>query len=303
LFEQTKSYFEGWKKILISFILQPAVSVTFSVLIFSIYDWGFYGTCKYKAIDIIMPNKSVLRSFFIDVAQADENCKNTLGWWVSDKFDFGDITSITLEKLNKVKATGAAGGIKAIMGLSNTPGQVESVIQNGKMTLDALESLGNYMIDGTFITIPTAPLKGFFQVVTSMLIACFCLYVGYQVSDQLANFAADMTGGISLKALTASPKENFDNIMAAIKAGGGGGAGAGGVHRDRLRVQPRARGRVSRRRRAHGGGRPGVRGDRAGLGDPPARGRPDPARRLPPSAIRCVREVSVVAVRDNNVKG
>ncbi len=204
LFERTQSYFEGWWHTLMSFILQPAVSVVFSVMIFSIYDWGFYGTCKYKAINIVMPNNSILKSFFLDVEQADDNCKNTLGWFLSEKFDFGNIVSISIKDLNKAKATGSAGGVKAI----KTPETLETKKSNSKQT---------------------APVNGFFQIITSMLVACFCLYIGYQVSDQLAEFAAQMSGGISLKALTSSPKQNFSKIMSAINAAGGAAKSAGGA--------------------------------------------------------------------------
>ncbi len=229
LFEYTYGYFENWMKLVFSFVLQPAVSITFGVLVFSIYDWGFYGTCKYRSINIIMPDSKILKSFFIDVKNADANCKNTIGWWLADKFDFGNINQISLEDLNLVKANGSAGGVKAMQDIAIT-GAVSVVATTGTVVLDVVQGLGDYLSSGNFITVPTAPLKGFFQVVSSMLIACFAIYVGYQVSDQLANFAADMTGGISLGAVTSSPKQTFDKIMAAANAAGGaaGGGGSGG---------------------------------------------------------------------------
>jgi type IV secretion system protein VirB6 len=232
LFEYTYSYFENWMKLLVSFVLQPAVSITFSILVFSIYDWGFSGTCKYIAINITMSssdsseNAPTLKSFFIDVENADKDCKKTLGWWLADKFDFKGVTTISLVDLNKAKA-GLGGGI-GYFGDIAIDGAVAVVAKTGEVAYETAKGLGNFLLTGNFLTVPTAPLKGFFQLVSSMLVACFAIYIGYQVSGQLSNFAADMTGGISVGAIVSSPKQNFDLAMSAISAAAGAMKGGSG---------------------------------------------------------------------------
>jgi len=52
LFNYTKGYFESWVKLLISFMLQPMVAIVFMTTMLSVYDFGFYGTCKYDYKEI-----------------------------------------------------------------------------------------------------------------------------------------------------------------------------------------------------------------------------------------------------------
>ncbi|MDA9163413.1 type IV secretion system protein, partial [Rickettsiaceae bacterium] len=52
LFNYTKGYFDSWVRLLLSFMLQPMVAVVFMTTMLSVYDFGFYGTCKYKYEDI-----------------------------------------------------------------------------------------------------------------------------------------------------------------------------------------------------------------------------------------------------------
>ena len=218
-------------KLLFSFILQPAIAITFSVLIFSIYDYGFYGTCKYQALNVIMPNpiNSTLKTFFIDANNQDDNCRKTIGWWMSDKFDFSAIENNTLTLADLIKAkAGLSGAVKQVATMAIS-GAVEVGIATASIALSLVEGLGDYVSGGNFIDVPTAPVRGFFQVIGSMLVACFAIYIGKEVSEQLADFAAEMTHGISVKELTSSPKQTFDTLMKMAKILGGaalGGAGA-----------------------------------------------------------------------------
>ena len=49
LFAYTRNYFDSWVKLMISFLLQPMVVVTFMITMFSVYDYGFYGKCQSKS--------------------------------------------------------------------------------------------------------------------------------------------------------------------------------------------------------------------------------------------------------------
>ncbi|MBP7190375.1 MAG: type IV secretion system protein, partial [Rickettsiaceae bacterium] len=66
LFEYTKGYYDSWVKLIISFVLQPMVVAIFMITMFSVYDFGFFGSCKFKAINVstIFDGSTVNRKFF-----------------------------------------------------------------------------------------------------------------------------------------------------------------------------------------------------------------------------------------------
>jgi type IV secretion system protein VirB6 len=224
LFSYTYRYFEGWMKILFSCMLQPTVSVTFAVLVFSIYDYGFYGTCTYRKLNITMPDPlgSTLISFFIDTTNTDANCTKTLGWWMSDKLDFSKLPGNTVSLADLNLARNGCGANSSVMcgavSSFNTmaiSGATSIAVDTGKVAIDTIQGLGNYLSSGNFITVPTAPLEGFFQIVGAMVVAIFAIYIGKQASDEIADFAAGLTAGVSFKSMTFSPKKGFDAIMSA----------------------------------------------------------------------------------------
>ncbi len=61
LFKATKSYFDGWLKLLLGYILQPAILFAFLALMFTVYDKTFYGECEFARIetDLRLPSKPI----------------------------------------------------------------------------------------------------------------------------------------------------------------------------------------------------------------------------------------------------
>ncbi|KJV57184.1 trbL/VirB6 plasmid conjugal transfer family protein [Orientia chuto str. Dubai] len=47
LFEYTRNYFHSWLKLVISFVLQPMVVIVFMMMMFHVYEYGFYTDCAY----------------------------------------------------------------------------------------------------------------------------------------------------------------------------------------------------------------------------------------------------------------
>lgn len=72
LFSQTNDYFHKWWKNLFGLMLQPAIALTFLSIMFAVYDRGFYGTCKYRSVNVTNPKTQKTNlSFFISDDASD----------------------------------------------------------------------------------------------------------------------------------------------------------------------------------------------------------------------------------------
>ncbi|KAJ6645077.1 hypothetical protein Bhyg_00278, partial [Pseudolycoriella hygida] len=232
LFEYTRGYFESWVKLLISFLLQPMVVVTFMIMMFSVYDFGFYGHCKYisktikNSIESGGDGKRDVKIFFVDNNwenyKKDESkdiddaksCKNSLGYMLNNPlatvFDFAK------DNLNEM--------VKEKPGSGSTSSHLSKY--------QFLQ--GIIMGPGMFFVSPKLVFEKIKDIVLALITACFTLYLMYHLSAQLAEFAADMTEGVALSNVAIHPQAIYKAGMAAIGAAGkmgaadkaAGGAGA-----------------------------------------------------------------------------
>ena len=213
LFEYTRGYFEAWVKLLISFLLQPMVVVTFMVMMFSVYDLGFYGHCKYKSSEIGSTltdggdGSRKVRIFYInnnwqdyDTEEDVASCKNSLGFMLNNPLTIiSDFTKLNLNDAVKQK-----------------PGTVTT--DSYMKQFDFLE--GIYSSPGMFFSIPQLIFEKIKNIILAMITACFTLYLLYHFSAQLAEFAADMTEGVALSNVAIKPQLIFKAAMAALGAAG-----------------------------------------------------------------------------------
>lgn len=241
LFEYTKGYFESWVKLLISFMLQPMVAVVFMTTMLSVYDYGFYGTCKYTYTDFTYsgPNVSIdigviggstmnltdhrsARYFYVDQnwsgsydsEEEIEGCRNSLGFMLNNPFQFLFDTGEDL------------GTAAAMPWLDDASGEED------KKRFDFLDSLTS--TKGMFFNVIEVIYEKIKKLVLALLTACFTLYLMYHFSESLAEFAADMTEGVSVGNMAIKPQTIFKAGMKAAsmlggakggdKGGGGGGA-------------------------------------------------------------------------------
>lgn len=210
LFEYTKGYFEKWRDTFFAFVLQPMISITFMVILFSVYDYGFYGDCQYKPFYIKTPTGATLKSFYIDINGGNVgNCNRTLGWWLSQKFDFSSapttngIPTVTLLQLNDI-------GYASM--IDNTVQGAKSIALNtGKVITGVAESL-TYDSSGTFMNVATASMKEFFGLCMSLMTACFTLFIGYQLTEQLSEFVTGLVGGMDVSQMAGGVKQNFNKM-------------------------------------------------------------------------------------------
>ncbi len=226
LFQQTKGYFEGWYTLMISFVLQPVVVIGFMTLMFALYDMGFYGTCKYipmtmKKYDANgeVRNKKL---FIIDNAkshyesEADyASCQESIGWILNNPL----------------------GALAARIGRESQDGTTVDM----NSTPEAEKKLADYI--GEFGALSgITPVMGFFlgyftllsqlswSMIVNLMTCCLLLYLMYELSSQLGEFASDIAQSVTLSGVVA-PRGLSDKAMAGLEMAGkawkGGGAGGG----------------------------------------------------------------------------
>jgi type IV secretion system protein VirB6 len=222
LFKQTKGYFEGWYTLMISFVLQPVVVIGFMTLMFSLYDIGFYGTCKYVEMEIKVQdaNKEIRtkKLFVVDnekthyeSEEAYNGCKESLGW--------------ILNNSPGAIATGIAqrsGGGNTV-DMSETPDS-EQKIANYIKTFEVLSDIET--VKGMFFWYSTYDNLSWSMIVNFMT-CCLLLYLMYELSSQLGEFAADIAQSVTLSGVI-SPRGLADKAMMAVGAAGAAGKGGGG---------------------------------------------------------------------------
>ncbi len=227
LFEYTRGYFESWVKLLISFLLQPMVVVTFMIMMFSVYDIGFYGHCKYtgktiqNSIESGGDGKRAVKIFFVNNKWSEYNseaevksCKNSLGYMLNNPL--ATVVDFAKDNLNEM--------------LTEKPGSGSTSSHLSKFQF----LQGIVMGPGMFFVSPKLLFEKIKDIVLALVTACFTLYLMYHLSAKLAEFAADMTEGVALSSVAIHPQAIYKAGMAAIgaagkmgaadKAAGGGGA-------------------------------------------------------------------------------
>lgn len=215
LFDYTKGYFESWMKLLISFVLQPMVMVMFMITMFQVYDLGFYKGCKYKHHTtpdnkLVFTIKNNTAEYFGIEEQKDyKDCMKSLGWMLNSPelaLGYGALT-MTRAVINSFDSDSSSGSGSGSDSSSGAPSGFSNIL--GAIT----------QVTGIFFGVPNMIFSIIEHLMLSLMAACFMLYLMYNVSAQIADFAADMTEGISLGALAINPQTILKGAMAVASAG------------------------------------------------------------------------------------
>ncbi|MFK7973827.1 MAG: type IV secretion system protein [Rickettsiaceae bacterium] len=226
LFNYTRRYFDAWVKLLLSFMLQPMVAVVFMTTMMSVYDMGFYGTCKYEHRDFaysgptfnvrVLPNLASstvtvdgrsARYFYVDqdwskYSQEEvKGCKDSLGFILNNPLTF-------------LFDTGSDWGKKVAM-----PWLEDSSGDANKKRFDFLGAIKSS--PGMFFSTVEILFEKIKTLAISMLTACLILYLMYHFSESLAEFAADMTEGVVLNNVAIKPQTLYKAGQAIAGAAGG----------------------------------------------------------------------------------
>ncbi|BBJ30999.1 hypothetical protein RAS_01080 [Rickettsia asiatica] len=219
LFTYTRNYFDSWVKLMISFLLQPMVVVTFMITMFSVYDYGFYGKCQYKSklihnsIENLAQGGTSSRDVLIfyinndwdDISQYPkkedaENCQNSLGYMLNNPIT----TAFNFAK----------DSVSEIV--DSKPGDTPTDKFLAKFQFLSGVVLG----PGMFFMSPKVLFEKIKNILLALVTACFTLYLMYNFSSQLAEFAADMTEGVALNNVAIKPQAIFKAAMAVLATAG-----------------------------------------------------------------------------------
>ncbi|AFB20677.1 type IV secretion system protein [Rickettsia canadensis] len=213
LFTYTRNYFDSWVKLMISFLLQPMVVVTFMITMFSVYDYGFYGKCQYKSklihnsIENLAQGSTSSRDVLIFYINNDwndksqyptnedvESCQNSLGYMLNNPIT----TAFNFTKNSVSEIVGSKSGDTS----------------TDKFLAKFQFLSGVILGPGMFFMSPKVVFEKIKNILLALVTACFTLYLMYHVSSQLAEFAADMTEGVALNNVAIKPQAIFKAAMA-----------------------------------------------------------------------------------------
>lgn len=231
LFEYTRSYFDSWMKLVLSFVLQPMIVCVFMTTMFSVFDLGFFGTCKYRSVNVSQMFEGALQNkklFVIDNNPAmyneseKANCVYSLGYMFNAPFSFvgntlsgiGDsITNIDQASQNSDSIDSPT---VSTMAVTDSSGNVTSVgtTSSAGQTFEKTKSKHSFLSriktkTGLFFSYPILH-GGIKQFSLTLFAALFALYLMYNLSTQVAAFASDMTEGVIIEGAHMSPEFGND---------------------------------------------------------------------------------------------
>lgn len=220
LFEQTKGYFDSWWRLMFSFTLQPVVIVAFMTVMFAVFDKGFYNDCEYVNIAVQQQKNGVMTTKRLYVIQTDKtkysdyaapnsakynNCSQSLGWI------FNQPLALIANAAVKSTLSGPAGaGLVAgaqVIRVSPDP-MNPSDYQSQFPVLSGIKQ-----VSGVFFTYTSLIGNINKQMIINLFASILLLYLMRELSGQMSEFAADLSGGVSLSGVTISPRSINGNTI------------------------------------------------------------------------------------------
>lgn len=196
LFQWSRGYFESWFRLLISFILQPVITVTFMVLMFGVYDVAFYKSCKFKALEVTLDGKKKV-GYYLNTDSDDyeeddfKTCEKSLGFIFNSS-----VARAVADALPSASSTTLNLG-------SNVSNAIFEGMSDSMKYMNSFALLGSTQkVVGMFMDTMMIMVNQIIDIIFEMLSCLLVLYLMYHFSEQLVEFAADLSQGISLKGMT-----------------------------------------------------------------------------------------------------
>ena len=180
LFQFSYSYFTKWLRLFTSFALQPMIVVAFVTVAFSVFDRGLYGTCKFLPQTINIFGGGFYKQPAIAFT-LDNNQNNY------SEQDYNTCVN-----------------------------SLGYILQNPlAWAVNVLTKAAKGIFTGTFFTVLFDAIK---NILLSMIIAIFTIYLIFKLSGQLSEFSASLAMSISIGGLVSSIENNFNTMMKAVAA-------------------------------------------------------------------------------------
>lgn len=211
LFSFTEGYFKSWVKLLVSFMLQPMVIITFMVAMLSLNDYGMYSTCLYRQIDTSFSDpghKEKLEAFGFTIPDT-----GLTGAGREFRMFEIDVDWRNYENEDQIRACQESLGFfmdfpkDAIEGTAN---EIE-VDENG--VYKNYEGLGSVILTspGIFFDMVELIYQNLEKWLIQLMTMCLIAYLMTQFADQIAEFAADMTEGASISGMSMLKPNTLSN--------------------------------------------------------------------------------------------
>jgi type IV secretion system protein VirB6 len=205
LFNRTKPYFQHWLQLIISSTLQPMIATSFIIMMFAVYDHGFYGSCKYKASDISTPHGSG-RVFTLETdpsqySDADfKSCSSSLGYMMDSPL------SAIFHKASKGGSVDQDAYLSAATDSATFDSKTEDdpVLAGGAVQKEK----------GIFLDFFEIIFHKIVSIMIALLTAIIVLYLMYYLSDRLSELLTSLSMGVDLGLI--NPKSMIDTTIKFI---------------------------------------------------------------------------------------
>ena len=175
LFKFSYSYFANWLRLFTSFALQPMIVVAFVTVAFSVFDRGLYGTCKF------LPQT-------INIYGGGFYSQPAIAFTLDN-----DQNNYSAQDYNTCV---------------NSLGYI---LQNPlSWSANVLTKSAKGIFIDNFFTVLFDAIK---NILVSMIIAIFTIYLIFKLSGQLSEFSASLAMSISIGGLVSSIENNFNTMM------------------------------------------------------------------------------------------
>ncbi len=181
LFPPTKSYFDGWLKLLISYSLQPMIVAAYMAMMMTIFDNVMFGDCSFQDRSIKLKNVGTYDKeipYFMLCDPWETSCPG------------GTNTSLTK--------------------CSETIGYQVNPVKSGQSMTQNISAL--------FFNITILKPSVVGNMLSGLITLCLFAYLFYKFAEVLSEFAAEITGGTNLGKLAGNPMAVVDKGVKLVKA-------------------------------------------------------------------------------------
>lgn len=174
LFAPTRSYYEGWLKLLISYALQPMVVAAYMALMLTIFDQTIFGDCYFqnRSINITIGSTTKTLPFFMlcNPHESGSSCAS--------------YTNPNLTRCDK------------------TIGYQANPIKSGQSLTQSISAL---FFDITIVKPSVAE-----DMLSGLITLCLFGFLFYKFAEVLSEFAAELTGGTAIGKFAGNPMALVD---------------------------------------------------------------------------------------------
>jgi type IV secretory pathway VirB6-like protein len=190
LFDKTKSIFQDWLKLVISYTLQPMIVISFCTMIFTITDKLYFPGCQWTKEE-----STTQQEFYSSNNQVSTGSTCAPFQLSSIAPPLPTITPPTPSKTSSTTKYTYIFNSSEVNGSYSTP--------SGDFKLLCTESFGAFMQNPVMSVYHALLYKAFYpssiwKIIKSLIFSAIVFIIATRISKNIARFAADITSGVDL---------------------------------------------------------------------------------------------------------